>query len=168
MDRNPTDFLDKARWLCARRETSKKELVQKLRKKGCPRGRAQEIIDHLEAEGALNETRFAEAFVRDKMERQKWGRYRIREGLKEKGLEEGVIEDAIDGIDEGTEEKTLRKVLMEKWKEGLRKGKEDAREKAIAAAERKGHPLSKILERMEGASSPDSLDRIEPGSHHGG
>lgn len=156
-----TDFFDKARRICAQRETSKKELEEKLRRKGCPKEQIPEIMEKLEAEDALNETRFAEAFVRDKLEAKGWGRIRIRQGLWEKGLDEERIEAALEGIDEKEETRVLKRFLSRKWREEERKGSEKAKEKTIAAAERKGHPLSRIFELMEKASGPDGLDGIE-------
>lgn len=160
-------FLDKARRICAQRETSKKELEEKLRRKGCPKEQIPEILEHLEEEDALNEKRFAESFVRDKLEGKDWGRLRIRMGLWEKGLNEELIEEALGWMDEKEEFLALKRTLAKKWKEETRKGSEKAREKAIAAAERKGHPLPLIMEIMEKASGPDGLDRIEPRGHEG-
>lgn len=161
------DFLDKARRICAQRETSKKELEEKLRRKGCPKEQIPEIIEQLEEEDALNEARFAESFVRDKLEGKDWGRLRIRMGLWEKGLDEERIEEALGWIDEKEEARALKRILAKKWREEMRKGSEKAREKTIAAAERKGHPLPRIMEIMEKASGPDSLDRVQPGGHEG-
>lgn len=164
MDEDRSKYLEKARKICARQESSKRELEQKLRRKGCPADHIHGIIEELEKEGAVDEARFTELFIRDKLDGKWWGKNRIKQGLKEKGIEEGSIQEALDGIEEQKEQRILRKFLSKKWREELQKEKEKPRERTIAAAERKGHSLQLILGFMEGASSPDSLDGIEPGS----
>ncbi|MFB6257074.1 MAG: regulatory protein RecX [Flavobacteriales bacterium] len=167
MDPKRAYFFEKARWICARRETSKKELHSKLRQKGCPKEWIPEIVSELEDEGTIDEARYAEIFLQSKSGKQGWGRLRIREALREKGISKEQIEAVMKNFDEEREAGILKKILAEKWREAIAREKRAPRDRAIAAAERKGHPLSRILEIMENASSPDSLDGIQPGGNKG-
>lgn len=168
MAEDRSHYLEKARKICARQESSKRELERKLRQKGCPADHINGILEELEREGAIDEVRYAELYIREKLEGKWWGKRRIRQGLKEKGIEEALIEKGLQAVEKDKERRILRKFLAKKWREELKKGKEKPKERTIAAAERKGHPLQMALELMEKASSPDSLDGIEPGSGIGG
>lgn len=168
MEEDRSKYYDKARKICAQQESSKTELFRKLRQKQCPPDLAEELTTQMEEEGYIDEDRFAMEYVRSKSEGKEWGRLRIQQGLKEKGLEEGTIDRAMDALTPEQEEKTLKKFLAKKWAEELQKGKDKPRDKTIAAAERKGHPLPKILELMEKVSGPDGFDRIHGGGNKGG
>ncbi len=163
MDETRSKFLEKARKICARQESSKRDLERKLRQKGCPHPYVAGIIEELENEGAVNDARFAEFFIRDKLEGKWWGELRIRQGLKEKGVEHEFIDEELDKIPTEKKERILYRFLAKKWREELKKGNEAPRDRTIAAAERKGHPLPWILGIMERVSGPDGLDGIEPG-----
>lgn len=164
MDMEKQKFLDKARKLCALQERSERDLKKKLREKGCPPEWVEEIVEQLHEEGAVDDERFAFIYARSSLENKGWGALRIRNGLKEKGISDELAERALDSLDETVQERAMIRILSRKWREALSKGKENPKEKSIAAAERKGHPLPRILELMEKVSSPDGLDRIEPGS----
>jgi len=66
---------------CAYQERSPYEVEQKLLKLGLIREVMDQILMHLHQENFLNETRFAEAYVRGKFNQKKWGRNKISQGL---------------------------------------------------------------------------------------
>lgn len=168
MEEDRSKYYDKARRICAQQETSKADLRRKLRQKKCPPEMAEELIEAMEEEGYLDEERFAMEYVRSKHEGKEWGRMRIQQGLKEKGLEGATIERAMDSLTPEQEERVLKKFLAKKWAEEIRKGAEKARDKTIAAAERKGHPLPRVLEMMESVSGPDGFDGVHGRGDKGG
>jgi regulatory protein len=88
------DAREVALGLLARREHSKRELIIKLRVRGCPEKIITQVVDQLAAEGMQSDARFAEAFVRSRIERGR-GPLRIRAELIERGLEDGLIAEAL-------------------------------------------------------------------------
>ena len=69
-----------------------------------------EIVHRLEAEGFLNEDRYARAFANDKLRFQGWGRLKIRAALKQKNVPESSISSALSGLEEATYEAVLDKL----------------------------------------------------------
>ncbi len=162
MDEEKQNFLERARRICARTESAKREVGRKLKQKGCPEEWVPDILEQLEEEGMIDEERYAEEFTRSKLEKSAWGPIRIQAELQQRGIRKEMAEAAWNGTGKKEHDRILKDLLAKKWREEIRKGKEDAKNRSIAAAERKGHPLGKILEIMEDASGPDSIDGVEP------
>ncbi len=77
--------------LCSRSEKSASEIEKKLKNWGLEQY-IQEIITHLRNENYLNDTRYAKAFVHDKIHFNKWGRIKIRYHLKYMGIPADIID----------------------------------------------------------------------------
>lgn len=84
--------------LLARREYSRGELEQRLRGRGFGRERVTEVLDALEAEGYLSDARFAEHFVRSRIERGN-GPMKIRAELSQRGVADAEVERALDAAE---------------------------------------------------------------------
>ncbi len=113
---------------CAYQERCRQEVRLKLSGLGV-RGAAETArwIDRLEAEGFLNENRFARAYCRGKFRQNHWGRRKIIMGLRAKGISAGDVADGLSEIDESDYESTGRAVLQIKgWQTALSRGFEAA------------------------------------------
>lgn len=88
------DAREVALGLLARREHSKRELIIKLRARGCPEKIITQVVDQLAAEGMQSDARFAESFVRSRIDRGR-GPLRIRAELIERGIEDDLIAEAL-------------------------------------------------------------------------
>ncbi len=80
--------------LLAVREHSRKELVRKLARRHDSEAVAQ-ALDRLADEGLLSDARFAEEYVRSRMEKG-FGPLRIRAELRERGVDEPLIEAVLE------------------------------------------------------------------------
>jgi regulatory protein len=69
------------------------------------------IISILIQENFINEKRYAEAFVKDKFRYNKWGKVKIRAGLKMKKIPGEIIKTALDSLDDVTYRKTIEDLL---------------------------------------------------------
>ena len=87
---------------CAYQERCHQEVVQKLQQMGMIPLAIDTIVSHLITNNYLNEGRFASAFVSGKFNIKKWGRIRITNELKSKGVSENNIKIALKQIDEVT------------------------------------------------------------------
>lgn len=80
--------------LLARREHSRRELILKLRSRDCPEEIITTVVDALADEGMQSDARFAESFVRNRVERGA-GPLRVRSELMARGLDDAVIDGAL-------------------------------------------------------------------------
>lgn len=95
----------------AKYEKSSKEVADKLRQWSGGEVSEEEvntILEELKADGFIDEVRFTERYVRDKMISYRKGPMMIRQELRLKGISSEVIEDE------------LSKVSDEEWSEQLR------------------------------------------------
>jgi regulatory protein len=95
----PSEALPKIAAFCAYQERNQKEVEAKLREYGLNEDEAGEIIIRLSREKLLDEERFAKAFVRGKVHIKKWGRRRITQELKQKGISDYCIKVGMKEID---------------------------------------------------------------------
>jgi regulatory protein len=81
--------------LLARREHSRHEINQKLKKKGHPAAIVAEVAEQLAQEGKLSDNRFAESLAHSRRGRGQ-GPVRIRRELAEKGVGSEVVAELVD------------------------------------------------------------------------
>jgi regulatory protein len=81
--------------LLARREHSHRELSHKLLKRGWPADDVESVIDELAEDNLQSDERFAESFVRQRIEKA-YGPVRIRAELSERGIDRAQIARALD------------------------------------------------------------------------
>ncbi|MDQ8005777.1 MAG: RecX family transcriptional regulator [Pedobacter sp.] len=105
--------LQKAANWCAYQERSQQEVRDKLYEWQMKPTEIEEIISTLISENFLNEERFALAYVSGKFKIKKWGKIKIKQGLKLKRVPEPIIKKALSSID-GDEYFETLKALFEK------------------------------------------------------
>ncbi len=89
----------KAESWCAYQERSQQETRDKLYEYGLYPNEVEEIITELILTNFLNEERFAMAYVSGKFNIKKWGRIKIKQGLKFKKVPDKLITKALNSID---------------------------------------------------------------------
>ena len=72
------------------------------------------ILHELIAQNYLNEERFARAFARGKFRVKKWGRLKIRQEMKLRGLSNDLIQKGLTEIDGDEYEAVLQDLLIKK------------------------------------------------------
>lgn len=100
--------------LCVRAEHAPAEITRKLRQWGATAEIAQKVVENLTDSGFLDEKRYAEAFVHDKVCFDYWGRKKISYTLHCNGIPENLIEDALAQIDEEQYLENLTALLKNK------------------------------------------------------
>ncbi|GAB1464316.1 regulatory protein RecX [Pedobacter sp.] len=106
--------LQKAANWCAYQERSQQEVRDKLYEWQMKSLEVEEIISTLIAENFLNEERFAFAYVSGKFKIKKWGKIKIKQGLKLKRVPDTIIKKALNSIDGDEYVATLRNLLEKK------------------------------------------------------
>lgn len=95
---NPADVRLAAMNLLARREHSRQELFQKLKKRFGDAALIERQLDQLVAENLQSDARYAESFVRQRFNRGH-GPLRIRQEMRQKEIPEAEIQAAM-GVEE--------------------------------------------------------------------
>lgn len=97
---NPDVILEKIRHWCAASEHCSRDVVIKLQQLHFPSDKVEDALATLRKEGFINDERFARAFVRGKFHNLKWGRQKIVNELRARGLDKSLIDQAMEEIQE--------------------------------------------------------------------
>ncbi len=103
----PVQALRRALALLGRREHSRAELLGKLVRSGHARAETERVVEDLAEQGLVNDARFAEAFVRSRVERGS-GPLRIRRDLEARGVEASMVDRLVEPDDEAWEARARR------------------------------------------------------------
>jgi len=119
----PKKYIDKksaqlkAEAFCAYQERSQYEVRGKLIDLGIFGNDVEDIISHLIENNFLNEARFAKAYAQGKLRIKGWGRNKIKEGLKLKGVSGPLIKSALQNLNQEEYTEKLEKILLKKSEE---------------------------------------------------
>lgn len=94
----PLAALQKARKYCAFSERSHYDVALKLREWEIDEKTSNWIISELIQENFLNEERFAMSYTRGKFNQNKWGKNKIKQGLRQKKITNFLIIKALQSI----------------------------------------------------------------------
>lgn len=114
---NQKKALNYAMQLCSRTEYCKLDIVQKIKRYDLTEAEQHSVINKLESEGFINESRYIRSFVHDKQQFSGWGKQKIRYTLQHKGLSEIIIDEALNNVDEEAYLDQLKKLLLQKKKQ---------------------------------------------------
>lgn len=96
---SPAAALVRIEELCSRSEQCTHEVLTKLSAWGVSAEMSEKILRHLKANRFVDDNRFAEAFVRDKVVYNRWGTIKIKQALRLKRIPADIISDALSTID---------------------------------------------------------------------
>ena len=130
------EWLDKAEAYCARAEHCAADVRRKLYEWGAPSEFFDFIEESLYQNDFLNDARFCQAYVHDKVEYQSWGRMKIQAGLRTLDLPGKEIREAMENIDEIVYFKNLRALIASR--------KNDSEEKRLRFLLQRGFTYEEI------------------------
>ncbi|MFN0015870.1 MAG: regulatory protein RecX, partial [Saprospiraceae bacterium] len=107
----PDEALARMENFCAYRERCPQEVRRKMAELEITEETARQVWQVLEADGYVDEERFARAFAGGKFRINQWGRVRIRLELRQRGIAPAVIEQALAEIDEEAYLAVLKSLL---------------------------------------------------------
>lgn len=105
----PDEALSKLENFCAYRERSPREVAEKLSELGIAGEDAEQVLQVLAGDGFFNEERFARAFAGGKFRINEWGRVKIRQELRQRGIAPRLVEQVLE---EEILENDYRRVLQ--------------------------------------------------------
>jgi regulatory protein len=142
-------LLAKARAYCARQERCQQEVRDKAYGWGAHREQVEQLIAQLIGEGFLNEARFAEHYAVSKSRQKGWGRRKIEQALKAKGVSERCVASGLKAIDGGEEADQLRKAVAKRWERTKDSDSFIRREKVIRYFVGKGFRREQVESALE-------------------
>lgn len=112
-----SEALNRIKKYCANAEKCTHDVQSKLAEWGLDENEIQDITTTLNAEGFLNDERYAKSYVTEKRNLDKWGRIKIENALQQKHIETPLIEEAITEIDDADYIQSLHEILLKKYRE---------------------------------------------------
>lgn len=100
---------------CAYQERTPKQVTEKLQQLTATPDEIEDVIEWLIAEKFLSVERYAQAYSNGKFRFKKWGKLKIRQGLRQSGLTDIQANTGMDEIDQAAYEQTLHALLLKKY-----------------------------------------------------
>ncbi len=138
--------LSKAMALCSKREYCKDDIRKKLKSWDVNERACKKILGILEKENFIDETRYCEAFTKDKFRYNKWGKVKITVHLKAKKIPADKINDALDSIDNELYVNTLKNLLLIRKNKITAKNQYDLKGKLLRYGLSKGFESSLLYD----------------------
>jgi regulatory protein len=110
----PSEAISKLEAYCAYQERCEQEVRNKLAKLTVPMELHAEVFKYLREQGFLDDARFAKTYAGSKLRLKKWGKMKIVQGLKIKGIKEPHISNALKALDWDDYYNTIRALLEQK------------------------------------------------------
>lgn len=102
--------------LCARAEKSEGDARRLMRGWGVAAADSEQVLARLVRDRFIDDNRYAEAFVREKLRLSGWGEYKIRAALQRKGIAKPLIDAALSTTDRTDMTARLRTQMQRKMR----------------------------------------------------
>lgn len=99
---------------CARAERCSSDALRSMRRWGVAPEEAQKVLARLQKERFINDERYAQAYVREKMRLSGWGARKIASALRAKSIASDVVAKALEQIEPERDVERLGEVLRRK------------------------------------------------------
>lgn len=145
--KTPEQALQSLMRMCARSERSSGDALRLMKRWGVADDVARKVLSKLQADRFIDDARYAEAFVRDKLNLSGWGVYKIKSALRTKGVSKDIIDEVIAPMIEATDMKgRLEDIMKRKLRTLKYSSAYDARTKLIRFAASRGYELDEAIE----------------------
>lgn len=102
--------------LCAQAEHCQYEMLEKMRRWELPEEAQARVMAKLIKERFVDDERYTQAFVKDKIRYNKWGRRKVEQALWQKRIDEDIRKRVLDDVDDNEYLNVLRPLLKQKRK----------------------------------------------------
>ena len=145
--KTPQQALQSLMRMCARSERSSGDALRLMKRWGVTDEDARKMLARLQADRFIDDRRFAEAFVRDKLNLSGWGAYKIKLSLRAKGISREVIEEVVAPMIEATDMKErLEEIMQRKLRTLKYTTTYEAKTKLIRFAASRGYDIEEAIE----------------------
>lgn len=132
---------EKALTLLEYRSHSKKELTDKI-SRTMDREDAKKAAEKMAEIGLIDDRDYAERYAKELFERKKFGKNRVKQELKLKGIDNEIIEDVLSLYEDFDVKEQIEAILNTKYPNYLLD--EKVQRRAVAALQRRGYSFTDI------------------------
>lgn len=133
--------------MCARAERSSGDALRLMKRWEVPDEDARKVLARLQSERFIDDSRYAEAFVREKLNLSGWGAYKIKSALRTKGVSSEIINEVVAPmLNEADMSERLEEVLRRKLRTLKYSSPYDAKTKLIRFAASRGYDMEQAIE----------------------
>ncbi len=144
---------------------SRRELADRLARKGVPDDVAARLLDRFEEVGLVDDEAFARAWVQSRQPGKGLARRALAQELRRKGVDDETAAVALDEIDPDDEVETARALVRRKLRTAARLDRDTATRRLTGMLARKGYPagvcfrvVREELERLGHEVEPPDVD----------
>lgn len=133
--------------MCARSERSSGDALRLMKRWGVSDEDAHKVLVRLQTERFIDDARYAEAFVRDKLNLSGWGAYKIKMALRTKGVSKDIIEEVVAPMIAETDmAERLEDIMRRRMRTLKYTSAYDAKTKLIRFAASRGYEIDEAIE----------------------
>lgn len=160
-DKTPEQALASLMRLCARAEKAESDALRLMQGWGVAPEAAHRVLLRLKEERFIDDRRYAETFVREKMRLSGWGEYKIITALRRKKIAREIIDEALSEIDRGNMGERLRTKLESRLRTLKYKSPYDLKCKLIRYALSLGYDYETVTDTVADTLKNHSLKDCE-------
>lgn len=142
---------EKALYLLEYRDHTKKELTEKIARTAASREAAEAAAGKMEELGLIDDGSYAMRYAKELFERKKYGPLRVRQELRQKGIDPGLIDELLEEYDDPDAFTERIGEILERKYPGWRED-EKIKRRAFGALQRMGYSYEHIRGGMRGGS----------------
>ncbi|MCQ2083134.1 MAG: RecX family transcriptional regulator [Bacteroidaceae bacterium] len=153
--------LVRAQAYCAGAEHCCSEVRSMLERHNVPAAGIDGILESLQKDGFINESRYAEAFVSDKLRFAHWGRRKIGLALKMKRIDQALVAEALEGIDMETYLEVMKQVVKSCYRQAKAPTQYARNMKTLKSVASRGFEPELARKFLAGGNDCDTSDTID-------
>ena len=141
--------------LCAQAEHCQWEMLEKMRRWEMPEDAQARVMQRLISERYVDDERYAQAFVKDKIRYNKWGRRKVEQALWQKRIDEDIRKRVLDEVDDDEYLSVLRPLLKQKRRSIKAQNDYELNQKLMRFALGRGFTFDIIRQCIDVEDEPD-------------
>lgn len=151
--------------LCAKGEHCSGEMLEKMRKWGLSEDAQARIMEKLTTMKYIDDTRYTEFFVHDKIRYNRWGRRKIEQALWQKRVDSSISTPVLDAVEDEEYLEVLRPLLASKYPTIKAESDYERSMKLIKFAMGRGFTIDLIRKCIDEGlvEADDSIDFVDDG-----
>ncbi len=140
---------DRLSRLCARSEHCSKEMTDKMRLWNLTEAQQARVMERLTKYQYVDDERYTELFIRDKIKFNGWGRNKVAQALYMKGISEQMARPYLDEVSEDDYLRVLRPLVRSKLPKIKAKNSYERRAKMLRYGISRGFSIDQIKRCMD-------------------
>ena len=141
--------------LCAQAEHCQWEMLEKMHRWEVPEDAQARVMQRLISERYVDDERYAQAFVKDKIRYNKWGRRKVEQALWQKRIDEDIRKRVLDEVDDDEYLSVLRPLLKQKRRSIKAQNDYELNQKLMRFALGRGFTFDIIRQCIDVEDEPD-------------